>query len=215
MVTGTKAAGTKKTGTKAAGAKVSLAVVGTVVGAVTLLTGCAGGGSSGNGTGSGFVAGDGTVTIVKAEDRRQPVKLSGTTIDGDRLDIATYRGHPVVVNIWGSWCGPCRKEAPALQAAHVKLKDSGVVFLGIDTRDDDPAQAKAFESAFGITYPSIVDEGGAVLLNLRGVVAPSAVPTTLVIDEQGRVAARVSGPVDTTTLVGLVHDTRLSPGTGG
>jgi thiol-disulfide isomerase/thioredoxin len=193
----------------------------TAVGAAVVLAGCTGGGSSGtNGTssvGSGisYVAGDGMVTIVKPQDRKQPVNLSGTTLDGSRIDLASYRGHPVVVNIWGSWCGPCRKEAPALQAAYTQLKASGVVFLGVDTRDDDPAQAKAFEENFGITYPSIVDDGGAVLLNLRGVVAPSAVPTTLVIDEQGRVAARVSGGVDTTTLVGLVHDTRLSPGTGG
>jgi thiol-disulfide isomerase/thioredoxin len=194
------------------GRAASLAVVATV----SLLTGCSGGSGSGSGgTGSGYVAGDGTVTVVKAKDRRQPVTLSGKTVDGTPLDVTSYRGHPVVVNVWGSWCGPCRKEAPALQAAHVQLTGSGVVFLGIDTRDDDPAQAKAFESAFRITYPSIVDEGGTVLLGLRGVVAPSAVPTTLVIDEQGRVAARVSGPVDTTTLVGLVHDARLTPGSGG
>lgn len=187
------------------------------VGVAAVLAGCSGSGSGGNGSGSGtsFVAGDGTVTIVPAKDRRQPVNLSGKTLDGSLIDIASFRGHPVVVNVWGSWCGPCRKEAPALQAAYTQLKGSGVEFLGIDTRDDDPAQAKAFEEAFGITYPSIVDSGGAVLLNLRGVVAPSAVPTTLVFDEQGRVAARVSGPVDTKTLVGLVHDTRLSPGSGG
>jgi thiol-disulfide isomerase/thioredoxin len=184
----------------------------TAIAAATLLAGC-GGGSSGGGAGSGtsFVAGDGTVTMVPAGKRQQPVRLSGKGIDGTLLDLATYRGRPVVVNVWGSWCGPCRKEAPALQSAYTQLKPSGVAFLGIDTRDDDLAQAKAFESNFGITYPSIVDDGGAVLLNLRGVVTPNSVPTTLIIDEQGRVAARVSGPVDTTTLVGLVHDSRLSP----
>lgn len=185
--------------------------------AAAVLAGCSGGGSQGTGEGSGtsFVAGDGAVTIVAPKDRAQPVNVSGRTLEGDRIDLATYRGHPVVVNVWGSWCGPCRKEAPALQAAYTKLRASGVVFLGIDTRDDDPAQARAFQESFGITYPSIVDDGGAVLLNLRGVAPPNAVPTTLVIDEQGRVAARVSGPVDTTTLVGLVHDTRLSPDAGG
>ena len=180
-------------------------------------TGSSGGSGSGTSGGSGnsFVAGDGTVTIVPAAKRQEPVRMSGRTIDGAVLDIASYRGHPVVVNVWGSWCGPCRKEAPALQAAYTQLKPSGVAFLGVDTRDDDPAQSKAFESSFGITYPSIVDDGGSVLLNLRGVVTPNAVPTTLVIDEQGRVAARVSGPVDTATLVGLVHDTRLSPAAAG
>jgi thiol-disulfide isomerase/thioredoxin len=193
---------------------VALAVVSAV--AVAALAGCSGGGSGGVGVGSGtsFVAGDGAVTIVAPKDRRQPVNLSGRTVEGDQVELAAYRGHPVVVNVWGSWCGPCRQEAPDLQAAYTELKPSGVVFLGIDTRDDDPAQARAFQESFGITYPSVVDSGGAVLLGLRGAVSPSAVPTTLVLDEQGRVAARVSGPADTTTLVGLVHDTRLSPGAG-
>jgi thiol-disulfide isomerase/thioredoxin len=188
----------------------------TAIATATLLAGCSGG-SSGGGAGSGtsFVAGDGTVTMVPAGKRQQPVRVSGKGLDGALLDLVTYRGRPVVVNVWGSWCGPCRKEAPALQAAYTQLKPSGVAFLGIDTRDDDPAQAKAFESTFGISYPSIVDDGGAVLLNLRGVVTPNSVPTTLVIDEQGRVAARVSGPVDTTTLVGLVHDSRLAPTAAG
>jgi thiol-disulfide isomerase/thioredoxin len=183
----------------------------TVIAAATLLAGCGGGSGGGAGSGTSFVAGDGTVTLVSPAKRQQPVRMSGKGIDGALLDLATYRGRPVVVNVWGSWCGPCRKEAPALQAAYTQLKTSGVAFLGIDTRDDDLAQAKAFESNFGITYPSIVDDGGAVLLNLRGVVSPNSVPTTLIIDEQGRVAARVSGPVDTTTLIGLVHDSRLSP----
>ena len=183
-----------------------------------LLAGCAGGGG-GDGdskaSGTSSVAGDGVVTIVPPKDRKEAIRLVGDSLDGQRLDSITYRGQPVVVNVWGSWCGPCRKEAPALQAAYTELKPSGVVFLGIATRDDDPAQAKAFEDSFGITYPSIIDNGGAVLLNLRGVVSPNAVPTTLVIDEEGRVAARVSGPVDTKTLVGLVHDARLTPGAGG
>jgi thiol-disulfide isomerase/thioredoxin len=183
-----------------------------------LLAGCGGGsgGDSGTGgSGTSYVAGDGTVTIVPPEDRQEAVRLVGDSLDGQRLDTITYREHPVVVNVWGSWCGPCRKEAPALQAAYTRLKPSGVIFMGINTRDDDRAQAKAFEDSFGITYPSIIDTGGAVLLNLRGVVSPNSVPTTLVIDEEGRVAARVSGPISTTTLVGLVHDARLKPGTGG
>jgi thiol-disulfide isomerase/thioredoxin len=183
------------------------------IGLSVLLAGCTGGGNDdrGGGSGNSFVAGDGAVTIVATKDRGEPVNLSGKTIEGERLDVVTFRGQPVVVNVWGSWCAPCRKEAPDLQAAYTQLKPSGVAFLGIDTRDDDPAQAKAFQDNFGITYPSIVDSAGTVLLNLRGVVAPRAVPTTLVLDEQGRVAARVSGPVTTATLVGLVKDTRLAP----
>jgi thiol-disulfide isomerase/thioredoxin len=182
--------------------------------AAAALAGC-GGGSGGQGSGTSYVAGDGTVTIVAAKDRRQPVTLSGRTIEGNPIDITTYRGHPIVVNVWGSWCAPCRKEAPDLEKAYGQLKSEGVAFIGVDTRDDDLAQARAFQSTFGITYPSIVDDGGAVLLGLRGVVAPTAVPTTLVLDEQGRVAARVSGAVNATTLVGLVHDARSGTGSAG
>ncbi|HET9654189.1 MAG TPA: TlpA disulfide reductase family protein [Kineosporiaceae bacterium] len=180
------------------------------------LAGCGGGsGGSDKGSGTSYVAGDGTVTIVAAKDRRQPVALSGKSIEGDLVDVAGFRGHPVVVNVWGSWCAPCRKEAPELQKAYTQLKAQGVAFIGIDTRDDDLAQARAFQTNFGITYPSIVDDGGAVLLGLRGVVAPTAVPTTLVLDEQGRVAARVSGGVNATTLIGLVHDAGAGTGSAG
>lgn len=169
------------------------------------LAGCSSSASSA-GSGVSFVAGNGTITYVAADDRRRPVALSGTTLDGERLDIAAYRGNPVVLNVWGSWCSPCRAEAPALQEAHERLRADHVAFVGIDTRDDDPAQALAFQRRFGITYPSIVDSGGAALLSLRGAASPKSVPTTLVLDEHGRVAVRVNGPVDTTTLVGLVQD---------
>lgn len=177
---------------------------------VAVLAGLAGCTSSGSGGGGGisFISGDGTVTFVPPAKRGQPVSLAGGTLDGGRADAASFRGQPVVVNVWGSWCAPCRKEAPDLQAAYQQLKESGVGFIGIDTRDDDPAQALAFQRTFGITYPSIVDNGGSVLLSLRGAVAPQSVPSTLVLDAQGRVAARVSGPVDRTTLVGLVSDVR-------
>lgn len=165
--------------------------------AVTALAGC-GTASSGDDAG--------TVTVVPEADREKAVAVTGTTLDGDTYDVAQDRGSVVVVNVWGSWCGPCRKEAADLQAAYTDLKDDGVVFVGINTRDDDTAAATAYEEKYGITYPSVVDEGGTVLLGLRGAVSPSAVPSTLVLDTQGRVAARVTGVVDRTTVVGLVQD---------
>ncbi len=178
--------------------------VAAAVAAVTTLSACSSGTSSGSGT--SFVSGDGTITYVSEQDRPQPVNLSGTTLDGSKLDTAGYRGNVLVVNVWGSWCAPCRAEAPALESAYQQLKGSGVAFVGIDTRDDDPAQAKAFQQRFGVTYPSIVDDGGSVLLSLRGAASPKSVPTTLILDGQGRVAARVNGAVDRATLVGLVQD---------
>jgi len=166
-----------------------------------LATGCTPFGGSTSGT--SFVSKDGTITMVAAGERNAPIEVSGQTLDGSRLDLASLRGHAVVLNVWGSWCGPCRKEAPDLQAAYAKLQPSGVGFLGIAVRDD-AGSAQAMQRTFGITYPSLLDDGGNLLLALRGAASASAVPTTLVLDGQGRVAASVSGPTTTQTLVDLV-----------
>jgi thiol-disulfide isomerase/thioredoxin len=162
------------------------------------LAGCTGGsGSAGStsglhGDGSSFVSGQGVLTTVPVVKRKEPVELVATTLDGSRLDIATLRGKPVVVNVWGSWCPPCRQEAPALQAAAAQLKGTAS-FVGINTRDS-PGSAQAYERRFGVSYPSLVDKG-TLLLALRGAVSPQDIPTTLVLDRQGRVAARFSGLV--------------------
>ncbi len=171
--------------------------------AAAVLSGCTGTSSGGGDT--NFVAGDGTLTRVPEDRRGQPVDLSGTTVDDETLDLATLRGKVVVVNVWGSWCPPCRKEAPDLQRAYEQLRPSGVEFVGITNRDTK-AGAQAYERSFGITYPSLFDADGSMLLALRGAVPPSAIPSTLVLDAQGRIAARVSGATTAATLVGLVED---------
>jgi thiol-disulfide isomerase/thioredoxin len=186
------------------------AATGAALLALGLTAGCTGGPAT-NGDIS-FVAGSGTVTVVPAADRAEPVALSGTTLAGDPLDLATLRGQPVVINVWGSWCGPCITEAPDLQAAYTRLRAEQVSFVGINTRDNRAA-ALAFERTHGIGYPSLVDEG-AQMLALRGAVPPSAIPSTLVIDKQGRIAARVSGPATEATLVGLVDDVLAEGDTG-
>lgn len=165
------------------------------------------GGTGGQQGGTGFVGGDGdsTITVIEPDQRREPVDLSGTTLEGERLDVASLRGSPVVLNVWGSWCGPCRKEAPALEAAAQRLSSDDVAFVGINTRDEDAAQALAFQRTFDVSYPSLVDGGGALLLSLRGAVAPNAIPTTLVLDAEGRIAARITGATTETTLVDLVQ----------
>jgi thiol-disulfide isomerase/thioredoxin len=178
--------------------------VGAAAASIALVAACSS--TSQEGSGTSYVAGDGTVTLVPADRRGAPVAVSGSTLEGTPIDVGTMRGKPVVLNVWGSWCPPCRKEAPGLEAAYATLKDRGVSFVGINTREDDVAQALAFQKTFRVTYPSVVDDGGRVLLSLHGAVAPSAIPTTLVLDQRGRIAARVSGAVDTTTLVGLVDD---------
>jgi thiol-disulfide isomerase/thioredoxin len=182
--------------------------------ALAVATGTAGCSSSTSGAGSAFVSGDGTVVLLPPAKRSAPVQLAGTTLEGARFDLASYRGKVVVLNVWGSWCPPCRKEAPELQAAWTKLKPQGVQFVGIDTGPEETTpQALAYQRTFGITYPSVADEGGKALLPLRGAVAPNAVPSTVVIDAQSRVAARISGPTDSATLVGLVQD--VANGSGG
>ena len=176
------------------------------------LLGAAGCSSAGSAPPGSFVAGDGVVTVIAPQQRQDPVTMAGTTLAGERLDLASLRGRTVVLNVWGSWCPPCRQEATTLESAYQRLSGRGVAFVGVDTRDDT-AQAKAYQDRYGITYPSLVDTGG-LMLALRGAVAPSSIPSTLVIDTQGRVAARVSGPITSTdTLVGLV-DTVISGGTG-
>ena len=172
--------------------------------AALALTACSSGPSTP--TGNSFPAGDGVVTVIDPQRRQPPVALAGTTLTGEALDLASWRGRTVVLNVWGSWCAPCRQEAATLESAYRQLSARGVAFVGVDTREDDPAQAKAYLARYGITYPSLVDTGG-LLLSLRGVVAPNSIPSTLVIDARGRVAARVSGPITSIrTLVGLVDD---------
>lgn len=179
-----------------------------LAGAVLAAAGCTGTSATSK-AGTGFVMSNGGIVVIPPARRQAPVELTGTTLQGNRLDLATFRGHPVVINVWGSWCSPCRKEAPALQSASVELAGQGVKTIGINTQDDDVSRALAFERVYKITYPSVVDSG-ALLLQLRGAVPPNAIPTTLVLDADGRVAARAALPVTRTTLIDLVHDATRS-----
>lgn len=155
---------------------------------------------------TGYVGVSGNLTRIAPDLRRAVPPVTGTRLGSDAsLSSADYAGKVVVVNIWGSWCPPCRAEAPDLQAASVATQGRAQ-FLGVTVKDYDPAPAEAFVRAFSITYPSIYDPTGQVLLTFAGDLPPSAIPSTLVIDKQGRLAARVLGPVTTSTLVGMVDD---------
>lgn len=161
------------------------------------------GDTGGEGT-VGFATGDGTVTIVPEDEREAAPILEGPSLDGGTLSTVDLIGSPVVINVWGSWCAPCRSEAPELVEATERLGDD-VKFLGLNTRDLDQAPAQAFVRAFEIPYPNIFDPDGTLLLGF-GQVPPKAIPSTLVIDAEGRVAARVIGEVNANTLVALVGD---------
>ncbi len=136
-------------------------------------------------------------------ERGAPITLAGQTLDGEELAIADLRGKPVVLNVWGSWCAPCRKEAPDLKAAAADFKGRAS-FVGINVQDNS-SSARAFETTFGITYPSLDDSSGASLLSLRDTVPLKAVPSTIVLDREGRVSARAIGAVREATLSALIR----------
>jgi thiol-disulfide isomerase/thioredoxin len=164
-----------------------------------LVAGLAGCGGSAGGAGRGgaeqaFVAGNGSVQTVPAADRKPAPALAGTTLTGDRFDLGALRGKVVVLNVWASWCAPCRAEAPYLEQVYRSTRGDGVAFVGLNTRDE-PDNARAFERRAGISYQSVVDRDGELLVAFRGTLPPAAIPTTLVIDREGRMAARALTPL--------------------
>jgi peroxiredoxin len=149
-----------------------------------------------SGTNQNYISGDGTLTLIDIADRGPAIEFEGETAEGSRVSSADFAGEVVVLNFWYAACPPCRVEAPDLQALHEQFDGAGAQFLGVNVRDQ-AATAAGFEREFGITYPSVIDANeGSMLLAFAGTVAPNAVPTTLVIDKQGRVAARFLGLID-------------------
>lgn len=150
-----------------------------------------------------YVAGDGSVTEFAAGDRKSAIQVNGTLFNGTTVAPADFQGRVTVLNFWFAACAPCRVEAPILEELHQEFKDQGVQFYGVNLRDEK-ATAEAFEKTFNLTYPSFDDKDGGVLLAVSGLVPPGAVPTTLVLDKQGRVASRVLGEVQKGTLKALI-----------
>jgi len=161
-----------------------------------ILTACGGGGSSASE--ESFVSGDGATTFIKISDRKIAPVITGMTLSGENY---TYQKDRVaVVNVWASWCSPCRAEAPTLVALASKYTD--VAFIGILTRDN-PANAEAFERRFKIPYPTVIDD--SILLGFKGSLPANAIPTTVVLDKSGLVAARISGVVTVASLSKLIE----------
>lgn len=168
-----------------------------------LLTGCTGLDKTGD---KGYVTGDGIVTTVPPSERGAPVSYDGDDLDGNRLSLAEMRGKPVVVVVWGSWCTPCRAEAPAVVKAADELGDAAH-FVGINIRDTSPVNPQAFVRAKGIDYPSYFSPGGDALLAFQGKLGPRTIPAFVVLDDAGRIAASIIGSLPSTlTLVDLTQD---------
>jgi thiol-disulfide isomerase/thioredoxin len=183
----------------------SLTAGAVVTAAVLATTGCSSGiGSTGD---QGYIDGEGVITVLPVADRKKPGEVSGETLDGEQLALASYAGKVVVVNVWAAWCPPCRAESDELAAAAQELAPQGVVFVGINSRDASKDNARAFERTYEVPYPSIYDPGGRNLLAFHGTLTPNSIPATVILDRQGRVAASVLGAVTSkTTLVDLVQD---------
>lgn len=180
------------------------------VGAAAILAataGCAGGDIGANtpaSSGQSFVGHSYESTFYQPGDRQAAPPVSGTTLTGGHLSLAAYRGDTIVVNFWGSWCAPCRAEAPALGQLARQLRPRGVRFVGVDIRDE-PDSALAFMQQFNVGYPSISDPGDEIALDFRSTVPPADIPTTLVIDRDGRIAARIFGASTYRQLLSVIN----------
>jgi thiol-disulfide isomerase/thioredoxin len=168
--------------------------------------GCDGGNIGGDNPGSSgqsFVGHSYQSTFYQAGHRPDAPVVSGTTTSGQRLSLLSYRGDTIVLNFWGSWCAPCRAEAPALAQLARKLAPAKVRFVGIDIRDQ-PDSAQAFMQTFNVGYPSLNDPADEIALEFHSTVPPAAIPTTLVIDRSGRIAARIVGASSYADLQALI-----------
>lgn len=185
------------------------------------VAGCSDLGKSDNDFNPGII--EGRIVVIEPEDRDDPVAASGETVDGGRLDLEDYRGKVVVLNVWWSGCGPCRREMPLLVDLVDDLGDGpgdgpgdDPVLLGVNIREASPENAQAFLRGIDADFPSFYDPGSEVLLQFDGRVSPYAVPSTAVLDREGRLAVLVTSEVDApSTFSGLVEDVLAEPtGTG-
>lgn len=160
-----------------------------------------------NGTNKNYISGDGSVTEFTGE---LPVgnKWHAYTFDGRELYSEALTGHVTVLNFWYAGCAPCRAETPDLAKIASDYADEGVQVIGVNVRDSE-ATAMAFARTHNLNYPSVMDiYEGAVVKAFTGVVSPSAVPTTLVLNKKGEVTSRVLGRFEPGTLRSLI-DTAL------
>ncbi|MFJ8668097.1 TlpA family protein disulfide reductase [Streptomyces sp. NPDC093600] len=164
-------------------------------------------GKSGGGGGTNFVTNTGGISTVAKGDRVAANKIAGETLEGERLDVADFKGKVVVLNLWGSWCGPCRAEAPHFAKVAKDLKPKGVEFVGLNTRDFEKDKPLAFEADYGIPYPSLYDPAGKIILSgfPKGSLVPQGIPTTIVLDKDGKIAARSLMALDDKKLRSMIE----------
>jgi peroxiredoxin len=162
-----------------------------------------------SGSETNFVAGDGTIEVVPMSQRIAAPDFTLPTLDGGTFSLGKQLGKIVVMNVWASWCAPCRKEAPDLEAVWKQSDKKSVQFVGLDTRDSI-ASALGFVKNFGITYPQAIDTDGQVQLLFRNSLPAQSIPSTLIVDAQGQVAARILGTASETTLRNVIDEVQSS-----
>lgn len=170
------------------------------------LAGCAGGAigqDTAQSNGKSFVSGSFGTTYNAVGSRPAAPQVTGTTLTGQKFSLAAERGSLVVLNFWGSWCSPCRTEAPALATLARQLGSQSVRFVGVDVRDS-PSSAEAFMRTFGVSYPSLNDPGDEIALTFHSTLPPTGIPSTLLIDRTGHIAARIVGGVTYSGLKALI-----------
>jgi thiol-disulfide isomerase/thioredoxin len=185
----------------------TLAIRGLLASAAVLgVASCSGGAiaqSTPESNGVSYVGGSYSSTFYAPGARPAAPQVSGTTLTGTKFSLAAQRGSVVVLNFWGSWCAPCRREAPTLATLATHFKTAQVRFIG-DNVQDSPANALAFGRTFHIGYPSLNDPGEQVALAFHGAVPPVGIPTTLLIDRTGHIAGRIVGEVSYRVLRALI-----------
>ena len=188
-------------------ARAARRAVAAAVAALVLLSGCSSAPDDGPTqiADQGYQSGDGSVRTWAVAQRGPALELTGTDYTGEAVDVSAWRGDVVVLNTWFAACPPCRVEAPVLAELATSRAEQGVHVLGIN-RTDDAGAAQAFERTYEIPFPSVDDRSGAATSALEGVVPVAATPTTVVLDRQGRVAARVLGLLDATTIAAIIDD---------
>lgn len=154
---------------------------------------------------SGFVSGDGTSIFLNKSDRKPAPDLLNIEFLSSEIDLKSLKNKVVLINVWGSWCSPCRKEAPELEELYLKNKAKNVEFIGINIRDSK-ISAKRFIDNFSITYPNIYDRDGKLLLGYKDSLPANAIPSTILIDKNGLVAARQLGPIDKSLIQGFITE---------
>ncbi|MEU3775346.1 TlpA disulfide reductase family protein [Streptomyces sp. NPDC032472] len=177
----------------------ALLLTAATVGCALTLSACDDGGKPSGSGGGNYVTGPSGISTVAKGERTEAPKLDGETVDGKTLDTTALKGKVVVLNVWGSWCPPCRAEAPNFAKVSKELADAGkdVAFVGINTRDNTKQNAAAFEENFQISYPSLYDPDGKLMLRFpSGTLNPNAIPSTIVLDKQGKIAARTLAALD-------------------